>query len=92
MYHAFSPMSVRKAGTSVIRTTSASVRIATASRRPNSFVMRSGVRMKAAKTEAMISAAATTTRPIAAMPCSTAARVSSPWTCSSLIRLMMKTM
>ena len=35
---------------------------------------------------------ATTTRPIAAMPCSTAARVSSPWTCSSLIRLMMKTM
>ena len=40
----------------------------------------------------MISAAATTTRPIAAIPCSTEWRVSRPLTCSSLIRLMMKTM
>ena len=72
MYHDFSPMSVRKAGTSVIRTTSASVRIATASSRPNSFEMRSAVRMKAAKTVPMMIAAATMTRPIAAMPCSTA--------------------
>ena len=72
MYHDFSPSSVRNAGTSVIRTISASVRIATASRRPNSFGMRSALRMNAAKTVPMISAAATTTRPIAAMPCSTA--------------------
>ena len=48
--------------------------------------------MNAAKTVLMMIAAATTTRPIAAMPCSTACRVSSPWTCSSRIRLMMKTM
>ena len=75
MYQDFSPRSVRKAGTSVIRTISASVRIATASRSPNSFGMRSALRMKAAKTVPMITAAATTTRPIAAMPCSTAARV-----------------
>ena len=92
MYQDFSPMSVRKAGTSVIRTTSASVRIATASSSPNSFEIRSGVRMKAAKTVPMISAAATTTRPIAAIPCSTASRVFRPWTCSSRIRLIRKTM
>ena len=92
MYHDFSPISVRNAGTSVIRTISASVRIATASSRPNSFGMRSALRMNAAKTVPMISAAATTTRPIAEMPCSTAARVSRPWTCSSRMRLMMKTM
>ena len=36
MYHDFSPMRVRKAGTSVMRTMSASVRIAIASRSPNS--------------------------------------------------------
>ena len=67
-----------KAGISVIFTISASVRIATASSRPNSFETRSGVRMNAEKTVAMMIAAATTTRPIAAMPCSTAALVSSP--------------
>ena len=68
MYQDFSPMSVRNDGTSVIFTTSASVRIAIASRRPNSFEMRSDVRMNAAKTVPMMIAAATTTRPIAAMP------------------------
>ena len=92
MYQAFSPRSVRKAGTSVIRMSSASVRIAIASSSPNSFEMRSGVRMKAEKTVPMISAAATTTRPIAAMPCSTASRVGKPWTCSSRMRLIRKTM
>ena len=92
MYQAFSPRSVRNAGTSVIRMSSASVRIATASSSPNSFEMRSGVRMKAEKTVPMISAAATTTRPIAAMPCSTASRVFKPWTCSSRMRLIRKTM
>ena len=85
-------MSVRNAGTSVMRTTRASVRIATASRSPNSFEMRSRVRMNAAKTVPMITAAATTTRPIAAIPCSTASRVRRPCTCSSRIRLMRKTM
>ena len=92
MYHDFSPSIVRKDGTSVIRTSNASVRIATASSRPNSFEMRSAVRMKAAKTVPMISAAATTTRPIAAMPCSTASFVFRPLTCSSRMRLMRKTM
>ncbi len=92
MYHVFSPSTVKNAGTSVIRTTSASVRIATASSSPNSFGMRSALRMNAAKTVPMISAAATITRPIAATPCSTASRVGSPWTCSSLMRLMRKTM
>ena len=92
MYQDFSPISVRNAGSSVIRTTSASVRIANASSSPNSFEMRSGVRMNAAKTVPMISAAATITRPIAAMPCSTAGRVARPWTCSSRIRLIRKTM
>ena len=75
-----------------MRTTSASVRIATASTSPNSFGMRSALRMNAAKTVPMMSAAATTTRPIAAMPCSTASRVWSPWTCSSRMRLIRKTM
>jgi hypothetical protein len=92
MYHDRSPISVRNAGTSVIRTTSASVRIAIASRIPNSLEIRSEVRMNAAKTVPMITAAATTTRPIAAIPCSTASRVGSPWTCSSRIRLIRKTM
>ena len=78
MYHDFSPRRVRKAGTSVMRMISASVRIATASSSPNSFGMRSALRMKAANTVPMISAAATTTRPIAAIPCSTASRVGSP--------------
>ncbi len=41
MYHDFSPSIVRSEGTSVIRTISASVRIATASSSPNSFGMRS---------------------------------------------------
>ena len=50
------------------------------------------VRMNAAKTVPMIIAAATMTRPIAAIPCSTASRVFSPWTCSSRIRLMRNTM
>ena len=54
---------------------SASVRIATASSSPNSLLMRSDVRMNAANTVPMISAAATMTRPIAAIPCSTASRV-----------------
>ena len=67
MYQVFSPSSVMKAGMSVIFTTSASVRIATASSSPNSFEMRSGVTMKAEKTVAMITAAATMTRPIAAI-------------------------
>src|SRR5919109_3568487 len=92
MYHAFSPRTVRNAGTSVIRTISASVRIATARSRPNSFEIRSAGGMNAAKTVPIISAAATTTRPIAAIPCSTASRVRRPWTCSSRIRLMRKTM
>ncbi len=55
-----------------MRTINASVRIATASRSPNSFGIRSALRMNAAKTVPMMTAAATTTRPIAAMPCSTA--------------------
>jgi hypothetical protein len=57
MYHDFSRSSVRRAGTSVILTINASERIATASRSPNSFGMRSALRMKAAKTVPMISAA-----------------------------------
>ena len=92
MYHVFSPSHVKKAGTRVIRTTSASVRIAAASNRPNSFEMRSDVRMNAAKTVPMMIAAATTTRPIAAIPCSTASRVFRPCTCSSRMRLIRKTM
>src|SRR5262245_21371058 len=66
--------------------------VATARRSPNSFEIRSAVRMNAAKTVPMMMAAATTTRPIAAIPCSTASRVGRPWTCSSRIRLMIKTM
>ena len=92
MYHVFSPIRVMKAGMSVIFTTSASVRIATASSRPNSLEIRSGVRMKAEKTVAMMIAAATMTRPIAASPCSTASFVFSPWTCSSRMRLARNTM
>ena len=45
---------------------SASVRIATASSRPNSLLMRSGVSMNAMNTADMMIAAAKTTRPIAA--------------------------
>ena len=43
----------------------------TTNRIPNSLETRSGVRMKAEKTVPMITAAATITRPMAAMPCST---------------------
>src|SRR5262249_11763032 len=92
MYHVFSRSSVKNAGTSDMRTISASVRIATASRSPNSFGMRSALRMNAENTVPMMIAAATTTRPMAAMPCWTASFVWSPWTCSSRMRLMMKTM
>ena len=73
MYQVF-PSQVKKAGTRVIFTTSASVKIETASTRPNSLLIRSDVRMNAEKTVPMIRAAATMTRPIAAIPCSTAAR------------------
>ena len=73
MYQVFSPSQVKKAGTKVIFTTSASVKIETASTRPNSLLIRSDVRMNAAKTVPMMSAAATMTA-IAAIPCSTASR------------------
>ena len=45
MYQDFSPSSVSSAGTTVSRMISASVRIATASSRPNSLLTRSGVSM-----------------------------------------------
>ncbi len=48
--------------------------------------------MNAEKTVPMMIAAATMTRPIAAMPCSTASFVFRPWTCSSRMRLVRKTM
>ena len=92
MYHVLSPSSVKNDGTRVMRTTSASVRIAMASRIPNSLETRSGVRMKAEKTVPMITAAAMMTRPMAAMPCSTASFVGRPLTCSSRMRLIRKTM
>ena len=51
-----------------MRTSSASVRMATPSSRPNSFDTRSGVSRNEKNTEDMISAAATITRPTPAMP------------------------
>ena len=79
------------AGTTVSRMISASVRIATASSRPNSLLMRSGVSMNAMNTADMMIAAANTTWPIAPTPSLTASFVALPWMCSSRIRLIRKT-
>src|SRR4029078_13325923 len=54
MYHVFFPISVNSEGISVIFTMRASVRMATASSRPNSLETRSGVRMNAEKTAAIV--------------------------------------
>jgi hypothetical protein len=75
-----------------MRTIRASVRIATASRIPNSFETRSPLRMNAEKTVPMMIAAATTTRPMAAIPWETASSVGRPCTCSSRMRLIRNTM
>ena len=66
--HECSPSTVRSAGTSVMRTISASVRMATPSSRPNSFETRSGASRNEKNTDDMMNAAAMMTRPTPAMP------------------------
>ena len=86
-----SPSIVSSAGTIVMRTINASVRIAMPSSRPNSFVTRSSPIVKEKNTELMISAAATITRPTPAMPSTSERRVSLPRRCSSRTRLIRNT-
>ena len=92
MYHVFSRSSVKNAGTSVMRHDQRVHEDRHREEDPNSFETRSVLRMKAEKTVPMMIAAATTTWPMAAMPCSIASRVCRPWTCSSRMRTIRKTM
>ena len=91
MYQARSPRMAITAGTITSRTTKASIAIATPRPRPNSLMVRSSPSMKLKKTAHMIRAQATTTLPIAAMPRSIESAAECPATCSSRMRLMMKT-
>ena len=91
MYHIRSSTMCITAGTSTSRMTKASIRIAMPSASPNSLMMRSSPSRNERKTTDMISAAATTTRPIAPMPRVIAGRALAPFTYSSRMRLTRKT-
>ena len=75
----------------VSRTTNASSRTAAARPKPISLTRMSVLVMNPAKTEIMISAAATTTRALPENPEITAGRGRSPCVCASLIRDTRKT-
>ena len=79
------------AGTSTLRTTSASSSTAAARPSPNSLMVRSGPSTNARNSITMIAAAAVMVRPVTARPCMTARRLSPVWSHSSWMRLSRKT-
>ena len=79
-HQAWRPSSTITAGTSRQRTTVASTATATAMPRPNCLTVTLSLAMNAANTLTMISAAEVITRPVEAIP-STTARRASPWRC-----------
>ena len=91
MYQALSPSSCIRAGTRIIRTRSASTRIAIPSPTPKALTVRSSLSTKAQKTTPMMIPAATMTLPIAPTPVRTAASADPVRTYSSRIRLTRKT-
>ena len=86
-----SPSSCITAGTSTIRTSVASRKIAEASPMPNSLRKTSGAARKARKTTTMIAAAAVITRAVFARPSATALRTFRSLRYSSRMREIRKT-
>lgn len=90
-HHAARPSSDITAGTSVIRTTKASMTTPTARANPMDLMIGSSIRTKPPNTDVMMSAAAVTTRALWPMPLTMAACGSAPWTKSSRMRETRKT-
>ena len=78
------------AGTRIIRTSVASMKIAAANPRPNSLITRSPPNTNDPNTHTMIAAAAVMTRAVCARPSATASPLSCVLSNSSLIRLNRK--
>ena len=91
-YHQFHrPNQCIIAGTNIVRTMNASMKMALAKPMPNSLITRSSPRMKPPNTEIMISPAAVMIPPVSLWPTVTARRLSLVWIHSSCIRLTRNT-